>query len=46
MTEALRDVPGVQAVEVSLESATATVQAGETVSLDDLRAAVVEAGYE
>ncbi|MFM7891545.1 MAG: heavy-metal-associated domain-containing protein [Actinomycetota bacterium] len=45
MTEALRGVAGVDTVEVSLESASATVHSGGAVSHEAMKAAVEEAGY-
>ena len=45
VTEALRVVSGVDSVEVSLESASATVRSGGAVSNEALKAAVEEAGY-
>ena len=46
VTKALEGVPGVSAVDVSLEAGTATVEAAEGVADDALVAAVAEAGYE
>ena len=43
---ALEAVEGVSAVEVSLEKASATVKAAETVEKSTLVAAVVAQGYE
>lgn len=43
--EALQDVSGVLAAEVSLEEKAATVQTEEGVAADALVAAVEEAGY-
>jgi len=45
VTEALRDVQGVDSVEVSLAGASATLQSAGRLSGDALRAAVEEAGY-
>jgi len=45
VTEALRDVQGVDSVEVSLAGASATLQSAGPLSGDALRAAVEEAGY-
>jgi len=46
VTEALRGVAGVDSVEVSLESASATVHSGGAVSHDAMKTAVEGAGYE
>jgi Cu+-exporting ATPase len=46
VTEALQSVDGVGSVEVSLESASATVHSEGAVSRDAIRAAVEDAGYE
>ncbi|MFM8266072.1 MAG: heavy-metal-associated domain-containing protein, partial [Acidimicrobiia bacterium] len=46
VTEALRGVAGVDTVEVSLESASATVHSGVAVSREAMKAAVEEAGYQ
>lgn len=43
---ALSDVPGVLKVEVRLDKATATLQAAETVRMEPLIEAVIEAGFE
>jgi copper chaperone CopZ len=45
VTEALRGVPGVTAVEVDLAGARAKVVHGETVTTQNLLAAIDEAGY-
>ena len=44
--KALKGVPGVSEVVVSLEDKNAVVTAEESVSADALKAAVVDAGYE
>ena len=44
VTEELEALPGVEAVEVSLEQGTATVTGD--VGVDEVRAAVEEAGYQ
>ena len=46
MKKALKGVPGVSEVVVSLEDKNAVVTAEESVSADALKAAVVDAGYE
>ncbi len=45
VTEEVEQVAGVDAVEVDLDSKRVVVR-GENVSDDDVRAAIVEAGYE
>ena len=44
--KALEGVDGVSAVDVNLEAGTATVEAADSVTDEDLVAAVVDAGYE
>ena len=44
--EALESVPGVKSAEVSLDSKSAAVEHGDGVSVEALRAAVEEEGYE
>ncbi|MBO5523508.1 MAG: heavy-metal-associated domain-containing protein [Roseburia sp.] len=44
--KALKKVPGVTEVTVSLEAKNAVVTAEDGVSTDTLKAAVVDAGYE
>jgi copper ion binding protein len=44
--EALEGIAGVASASVSLTENAAQVEHGEAVSLDALKAAVVEAGYE
>jgi len=44
--EALEAITGVKSVDVNLEAKTASVEHDEKVSLDALKAAVTEAGYE
>ncbi|MDR1352395.1 MAG: cation transporter [Treponema sp.] len=46
VTEALKGVVGVSSARVDLKSKSAEVEHGDSVSLDALRAAVEEAGYE
>jgi len=44
--EALESLAGVKSAEVSLENKSAAVDHEDKVSLDTMKAAVVEAGYE
>ncbi|MDR2210190.1 MAG: cation transporter [Spirochaetaceae bacterium] len=44
--EALEEIPGVVSAAVSLGDKNALVEHGDSVSLDALRGAVSEAGYE
>jgi copper ion binding protein len=46
VTEALKGVPGVSTATVSLKDESAEVKHEDTVTLESLRAAVEEAGYE
>ena len=46
VTDALKSVAGVQDVQVDLKKKSAVVTCGETVSYDELAAAVTAAGYE
>ncbi|GHU76084.1 mercuric reductase [Spirochaetia bacterium] len=46
VTTALEGITGVKSAKVSLKENTAVVEHGDGVSLDTLKAAVVEAGYE
>jgi copper chaperone CopZ len=46
VTGALEGIPGVKKVLVSLKEATAMVDHEDTVGLEALKSAVVEAGYE
>jgi copper ion binding protein len=46
VTEALKGVSGVSSADVDLKKKSAEVEHGESVSLDALKAAVEEAGYE
>jgi copper ion binding protein len=46
VTEALEHIAGVSSVKVSLKHNNAEVEHLDTVSLEALKAAVVEAGYE
>ena len=46
VTEALKGVQGVKSAKVSLKDNNAVVDHKDEVSLDALKAAVVEAGYE
>lgn len=43
---ALKEVAGVERVDVSLEAGEARVEAADDVTVEDLVAAVVEAGYD
>ncbi|MDR2110493.1 MAG: cation transporter [Spirochaetaceae bacterium] len=46
VTEALKAVAGVSSASVDLKGKTAQVEHGDTVTLDIIKTAVVEAGYE
>lgn len=46
VTDALKSVAGVQDVQVDLKKKRAVVTCGDTVSYDELAAAVTAAGYE
>jgi copper ion binding protein len=46
VTEALKGIQGVKSAKVSLKANNAVVDHKDEVSLDALKAAVVEAGYE
>ena len=46
VTSALEELPGVTSAQVSLEGKTATVEHNEEVSLDQMKSAIEEAGYE
>ncbi|MDR1211558.1 MAG: cation transporter [Spirochaetaceae bacterium] len=46
VTQALEGVPGVTSAKVSLKDKSAQVEHGDQVSLESLKAAVTEAGYE
>jgi len=46
VTGALEELPGVTSAQVSLEGKTATVEHSGEVSLDQMKAAIEEAGYE
>ena len=46
VTEALKAVKGVKSARVSLADKTALVDHADTLAVDSLKAAVVEAGYE
>ena len=46
VTKALENIPGASNVNVSLEDKKATVTVPDSVTDDDLKAAVVDAGYE
>jgi copper ion binding protein len=46
VTEALEGVAGVNSAKVNLKKNSAEVKHGDDVTLDSLKAAVVEAGYE
>jgi copper chaperone len=45
VTEEIRDLDGVEAVDVVLETGTVTVTSGEPLDEGTVRAAVAEAGY-
>ena len=44
--QALSRIPGVEAVQVDLDTKLVKVQAGESVSDADIRAGIEEAGYD
>ena len=46
VTKALENIPGASNVNVSLEAKKATIMVPDSVTDDDLKAAVVDAGYE
>jgi copper ion binding protein len=46
VTKALKETTGVRSAKVSLKEKNAVVEHADTVSLDTLKAAVSEAGYE
>jgi copper ion binding protein len=46
VTQALENIPGVKSAKVSLKDKSAGVEHGDQVSLESLKAAVTEAGYE
>jgi copper chaperone CopZ len=46
VTEALKGVAGVSSAKADLKKKSAEVEHGNSVSLDDLKSAVEEAGYE
>jgi copper ion binding protein len=46
VTNALKDLAGVSSATVSLKDKSAAVEHGDAVTLEALKAAVVEAGYE
>jgi copper ion binding protein len=46
VTDALEEIDGVSSAAVSLEGKSAAVEHGDGVSLEALKAAVAEAGYE
>ena len=46
VTEEVSEIDGVQRVDVDLESGRLTVTSQESLPVDDVRAAVTEAGYE
>jgi copper ion binding protein len=46
ITNALKGIAGVQSVQVSLKEKSAEIEHGDEVSLDVLKAAVTEEGYE
>lgn len=46
ITSELQKIPGVQSVHVDLDTKLVTVAADESVSDDEIRAGIEEAGYE
>jgi copper ion binding protein len=46
VTEEITEIPGVQNVDVALDTGQVTVTSDEPIADDDVRAAVSEAGYE
>lgn len=46
VNRALREVEGVVAVDVDLQSKTATVEHGDAATFDKMKNAIEEAGYE
>ncbi|MDR1326222.1 MAG: cation transporter [Treponema sp.] len=46
VTQALEGVAGVKTAKVSLNDKTATVEHDDAVTLESLKAAIVDAGYE
>jgi copper ion binding protein len=46
VTEALKEISGVSFVTVSLKDKNAVVEHADSVGLESMKAAVVEAGYE
>jgi copper ion binding protein len=46
VTKALEEIAGVKSAKVSLKKKNAEVEHGDTVSLETMKAAIVEAGYE
>jgi copper ion binding protein len=46
VTDALKGIPGVSAAKVSLKHNNAEVKHGDTVTVEAMKSAVVEAGYE
>ena len=46
VTEALKELKGVKSVKVSLEKKTANVEHNGDVTLDSMKAAVEDAGYQ
>jgi copper ion binding protein len=46
VNRALREVEGVVAVDVDLQSKTATVEHSDTTTFDNMKTAIEEAGYE
>jgi len=46
VTDALQGLNGVKSAKVNLRKKTAVVEHGETVTLDEMKAAIKDAGYE
>lgn len=46
VTEEVREIPGIENVDVVLETGTVTITSAQPVDDDAVRAAVEEAGYE
>ena len=46
VSEEISEIPGVESVDVVLDTGAVTVTSAEPLSVDAVRAAVVEAGYD
>jgi len=46
VTEALEELKGVKSAKVNLKKKTAVVEYNETVTLEEMKAAIADAGYE